>query len=80
VITAGLLRAAGVTVTGVDIDALDLGLTTGPRHGHASAQATARIEFTTAGSADRRTLCPHHPQPDAAGPGPTTRLGMMRGI
>jgi hypothetical protein len=30
-ITAGLLRAAGVTVTGVDIDELDPALTTGPR-------------------------------------------------
>ena len=31
VITADLLRAAGVTVTGVDIDELDPALTTGPR-------------------------------------------------
>ncbi len=35
-ITAELLRAAGVTVTGVDIDELDAALTTGPRrHGFA---------------------------------------------
>ena len=32
-ITADLLRAAGVTVTGVDIDELDPALTTGPRRG-----------------------------------------------
>jgi hypothetical protein len=54
-ITAGLLRAAGVTVTGADIDELDTVLTTGPRHGHDNAQATARIEFT-AGSAEPRQL------------------------
>ena len=40
VITAGLLRAAGVTVTGVDIDELDTALTTGPRRGRETAQAT----------------------------------------
>jgi len=33
VITAGLLRVAGVTVTGVDIDEMDTALTTGPRQG-----------------------------------------------
>jgi hypothetical protein len=42
VITAGLLRAAGVTVTGVDIDELDAALSTGPRHGPDRAQAAAR--------------------------------------
>ena len=52
VITAGLLRAAGVTVTGVDIDELDPALTTGPRQGRDLAQATARIEFTAAGTAE----------------------------
>jgi bifunctional DNase/RNase len=52
VITAGLLRAAGVTVTGADIDELDPALTTGPRRGHDSAQATARIEFTAADPAE----------------------------
>jgi hypothetical protein len=52
VITAGLLRAAGVTVTGVGIDELDLALTTGPRRGREDAQATARIEFTAAGTAE----------------------------
>src|SRR6476659_1391782 len=52
VITAGLLRAAGVTVTGADIDTLDTGLTAGPRHGSENAQATARIGFTVAGSAE----------------------------
>jgi hypothetical protein len=56
VITAGLLRAAGVTVTGADIDTLDTGLTAGPRHGHDNAQATARIEFTAAGSSGPRQL------------------------
>jgi hypothetical protein len=52
VITAGLLRAAGVTVTGVDIDTLDTALTRGPRHGHDNARATARIEFSAAGRAE----------------------------
>jgi len=49
-ITADLLRAAGVTVTGVDIDELDPALTTGPRRGHDTAQAAARILFTAAGT------------------------------
>jgi hypothetical protein len=49
VITAGLLRAADVTVTGVD--ELDPALTTGPRHGRDLARAAARIEFTAAGTA-----------------------------
>jgi hypothetical protein len=52
VITARLLRAAGVTVTGVEIDTLDTTLTSGPRHGHDNAQATARIEFTAARGAE----------------------------
>jgi hypothetical protein len=56
VITADLLRAAGVTVTGVDVDTLATGLTTGPQHGHNNAQATARIEFTAAGSTEPRQL------------------------
>jgi hypothetical protein len=56
VITAGLLRAAGVTVTGVDIDELDVALTTGPRHGCDLARAAARIEFTAAGTAETRRL------------------------
>ena len=56
VITAGLLHAAGVTVTGVDIDELDPALTTGPRRGRDSAQADARIGFTAAGSAEPRQL------------------------
>ena len=51
VVTAELLRVAGVTVTGVDIDELDPALTTGPRRGHDTAQATARIGFTAAGEA-----------------------------
>jgi hypothetical protein len=41
-----------VTVTGVDIDELDPALTTGPRRGREIAQATARIEFTSAGTAE----------------------------
>ena len=49
-ITADLLHAAGVTVTGVDIDELDPALTTGPRRGRATPHATTRIEFTTAGT------------------------------
>jgi hypothetical protein len=58
VITAGLLRAAGVTVTGVDIDELDPALTTGPGpwHGPEAAQATARIELTAAGTAEPRQI------------------------
>ena len=55
-ITAGLLRAAGVMVTGVDIDELDTALTTGPRPGREAAQATARIEFTAAGTAEPRRM------------------------
>ena len=51
-ITADLLRAAGVTVTGVDIDELDPALTTGPRRGREIAQASARIEWTAAGTAE----------------------------
>jgi hypothetical protein len=39
-----------VTVTGVDIDELDAALTTGPRPGRDLAQASARIEFTAAGT------------------------------
>lgn len=56
VITAGLLRAAGVTVTGVDIEELDAALTTGPQHGRDLARAAARIEFTAAGTAETRQL------------------------
>jgi hypothetical protein len=56
VITAGLLRVAGVTLTGVDIDELDTALTTGPRQGRDTAQATARIEFTAAGTAEPRQM------------------------
>jgi hypothetical protein len=56
VITAGLLRAAGVTVTGVDIDELDTALTAGPRRGRDTAQATARLEFTAADTAEVRQM------------------------
>jgi hypothetical protein len=56
VITAGLLRTAGVTVTGVDIDELDPALTTGPRRGRDTPHATTRIEFTTAGTAEPQQL------------------------
>ena len=55
-ITADLLRAAGVTVTGVDIDELDAALTAGPQRGRGAAQATARIEFTAAGTAEPRQM------------------------
>jgi bifunctional DNase/RNase len=56
VITANLLRVAGVTVTGVDIDELDAALTTGPQDGCGLAQAAARIEFTVPGDAGSRQL------------------------
>jgi hypothetical protein len=56
VITAGLLRVADVTVTGVDIDELNAALTTGPGHGRDLAQAAARIEFTAACTAEPRHL------------------------
>lgn len=56
VITADLLGVAGVTVTGVDLDDLDAANTTGPRRGHDTAQATARIEFTAAGTAEPRQI------------------------
>lgn len=52
VITADLLRAAGVTVTGVNIDELDPALTTGPRRGREIVQATVRIEFTVGGTGE----------------------------
>ena len=55
-ITASLLRAADVTVTGVDIDELDPALTTGPRRGHPAAQAAARIRFTATGTAEPRQM------------------------
>jgi hypothetical protein len=45
-----------VTVTGVDIDELDPALTTGPRRGHDTTQATTRIEFTAAGTAEPRQM------------------------
>lgn len=55
VITAGLLHAAGVTVTGVDIDELDTTLTTGSRRGREAAQATAdRVHY--AGTAELRQM------------------------
>jgi hypothetical protein len=56
VITASLLRAAGLTMTGVDIDELDTALTTGPRRGRDAAQATAGIEFTAAGTAEPKQM------------------------
>jgi bifunctional DNase/RNase len=55
VISAELLRAAGVTVTGVYIDELDSALTTGPRHGREGPRP-ARIEFTAAGTAEPRQM------------------------
>jgi bifunctional DNase/RNase len=56
-ITAELLRAAGVTVTGVDINELDAALTRGPQGRPREApQASARIEFTAAGTAEPRQM------------------------
>jgi bifunctional DNase/RNase len=55
-ITAGLLSAAGVTVTGVDIDELDAALTTGPQRVRDPARASVRIGFTAAGTAEPRQL------------------------
>jgi bifunctional DNase/RNase len=55
-ITASLLQTAGVTVTGVDLDELDTALTTGPRRGHDSAQAAARIQFTVAGTTEPKQM------------------------
>jgi len=43
VITAGLLHAAGVTVTGVDIDELDTTLTTGPWRGRAGDRGSSSL-------------------------------------
>ena len=56
VVTADLLAAAGVTVTGVDIDELDTTLTAGPRRGRDAAQVVARIEFTAVGTAEPRQM------------------------
>ena len=58
-ITADLLRAAGVTVTGVDIGELDTALTTGPRRGPSDLRPAARIGFTAAGTAEPRQLTVH---------------------
>ncbi len=56
-ITADLLRAADVTVTGVDIEEVDTALTTGPQRGRPDAvQASAGIEFTAAGDAEPRQM------------------------
>jgi hypothetical protein len=55
-ITADLLRAAGVTVTGVDIDDLEPALTAGPRRGRDTAQAAGRIQFTAAATAEPRQM------------------------
>jgi bifunctional DNase/RNase len=56
VITAELLRTAGVAVTGVDIDELDAAFTAGPRHGRDGPRPPARIEFTAAGMAEPRQM------------------------
>jgi bifunctional DNase/RNase len=56
-ITAELLRAADVTVIGVDIDELDASLTRGPeRRSREPLQTSARVEFTAAGTTDGRHL------------------------
>jgi bifunctional DNase/RNase len=56
VISAELLRNAGVAVTSVDIDELDAALTTGPRRGRNNHRLSARIEFTAAGTAEPRQM------------------------
>jgi len=57
VITANLLQAAGVTVTGVDIETLDAALTAGPQRGPGPlAQATTRVAFTAAGTGEPREI------------------------
>jgi bifunctional DNase/RNase len=56
VISAELLRSAGVAVTGVDIDELEAALTTGPRRGRDGPWPSARIEFTAAGTAEPRQM------------------------
>jgi bifunctional DNase/RNase len=56
VISAELLRTAGVAVTSVDIDELDAATTTGPRRGHNGLRLPARIEFTAAGTVEPRQM------------------------
>jgi bifunctional DNase/RNase len=56
VISAELLRSAGVAVTSVGIDELDAALTTGPRHGRNNHRPSAKIEFTAAGTAEPREM------------------------
>ena len=56
VISAELLRTAGVAVTGVDIDELEAALTTGPRRGRDGPGPSARIQFTAAGTAEPRQM------------------------
>jgi hypothetical protein len=51
-----LLQAAGVAVTGADIDELDAAVTEGPRRGRPDARAWARIEFTTAAAGEPRQM------------------------
>jgi hypothetical protein len=51
-----LLQAAGVAVTGADIDELDTAVTQGRRRGRPDARASARIEFTTAGAGEPRQM------------------------
>jgi len=55
-VTPTLLRAAGVTVTAAAIGELDTTLTTGPRRGREAAQATVRMKFTAAGTAELRQM------------------------
>ena len=54
--TSRLLQAAGVAVTGADIDELDAAVTAGPRRGRPDAGASARIEFTRAGAGGPRQM------------------------
>jgi len=52
-LTVQLLRAADVSVTGVDIDELDAGVTAGPPQSRRGPAPTARIEFTGATGSQR---------------------------
>jgi hypothetical protein len=54
--TSRLLQAAGVAVTGADIDELDAAVTAGPRRGRPDARASARIEFTAAGAGEPQQM------------------------
>jgi hypothetical protein len=57
--TARLLQAADVAVTGADIDELDTAITASPQRGRGrrpDAEASARIEFTRAGTGEPQQM------------------------